>query len=69
MNTFGEYEPPDVIVIGTCSLCGGAVVTPRCIVVRGTNPEPVRACCASCGAVQRVPVYGAIIDMVKEPTP
>lgn len=42
-------------VIGTCSLCGGAVVSDEV----GEFPIPE---CESCGATKRFP-YGPVIDM------
>lgn len=45
-------------VIGTCSLCGGAVMVPE--VWYSTIPAVPR--CRGCGATQRNP-YGAVIEM------
>jgi len=45
-------------VIGTCSICGGAVTVPY--IWMGT-PPPIPTC-ESCGATQRRP-HGPVVDM------
>lgn len=55
--TFTQETP-----IGTCSLCGGAVVVPT--IYWAINPPTPR--CKSCGAYAKKN-YGPIIDMVPAP--
>ena len=52
----------DPKVVGTCSLCGGPVVVPS--VYHSTSP-PVPIC-QSCGATQKTPRYGPIVEMEKK---
>lgn len=47
------------IVIGTCSICGGAVTVPTA----WSGVVPPVPTCASCGAIKNQP-YGPVIDMV-----
>ena len=49
------------MIIGTCSICYGAVVAPD----RWMGSGPAPKSCASCGAVSSMP-YGAIIEIVRE---
>lgn len=46
-------------VIGTCSICGGAVTVP----VAWCGVVPPVPTCASCGAIKKQS-YGPVIDMV-----
>lgn len=41
-----DFIPPNHTVIGTCSICGGSVITPA--VWMGVNPPPQT--CSRCGA-------------------
>lgn len=53
------WVQPGYTVIGTCSICGGAVTAPT--VWSGVvPPEPT---CSSCGAIKKQS-YGPVIDMV-----
>ena len=47
------------MIIGTCSICYGAVVAPD----RWMGSGPAPKSCRDCGAVSSMP-YGAIIEMV-----
>ena len=53
------WVQPGYTVIGTCSICGGAVTAPA--VWSGVVP-PVPTC-SSCGAIKKQS-YGPVIDMV-----
>lgn len=56
------WVPPGKSIIGTCSICGGAVVVPD--IWHGIiAPVPE---CSSCGAVKRES-HGPIIDMAPRP--
>ena len=50
---------PGHTVIGTCSICGGAVTTPTA----WSSVAPPVPTCTSCGAIKKQP-YGPVIDMV-----
>lgn len=49
----------ETFVVGTCSLCGGAVLTKR-VIMAG---EPNYNWCSKCGATDRTPQHGPIITM------
>lgn len=50
----------EAIVLGTCSICGGAVTIPK--LWYGTIP-PVPIC-SKCGATKKTETYGPVIPMV-----
>lgn len=54
-----------VIIVGTCSLCGGAVVVPRVITVNSTDSRPVVRTCSSCGAHEEHNAHGPVVQMRK----
>lgn len=59
-TTFRMQPSIDEIVIGSCSLCGGAVVVPRVFM---STKQP-RGTCSTCGAVD-ARGHGPAIPMVK----
>jgi Zn ribbon nucleic-acid-binding protein len=64
MNDWTTAElPADKLVIGTCSLCGGRVT----IFQFWASSEVQVAICERCGARERKPEHGPIIDMVPKP--
>lgn len=48
-------------IIGTCSLCGGAVTLPACWMDLAVPPVPT---CTTCGATKKQP-HGLVIEMEK----
>ena len=63
-----SWVQPGYAVIGTCSICGGAVTVPAA----WSGVVPPVPTCASCGAIKKQPYgpvikkqpYGPVIDMV-----
>ncbi len=63
MNTIfpgtNQWVQPGYSIIGTCSICGGAVTVPT--IWAGTVPPTPT--CTSCGAIKKE-TFGPVIDMV-----
>lgn len=63
MNTIfpghNQWVQPGYSIVGTCSICGGAVTVPT---VWSSVVPPVPSCTA-CGAVKKQS-YGPVVDMV-----
>lgn len=63
--TFVSDGNSSSIIVGTCSLCGGAVIVPRVITVNHTDSRASTRTCSSCGAHEEVNKYGPVVQMRK----